>query len=149
MKLTIIFICLLFFIASFLIGNLINCLCFPKSQTIFLNIFTGIITIWGLLEALLVPMTFCNVSFHTLSQMYGCLLIVSCIGSFFFWKSLQETISNFFKNWKKHISWTTIIAIIIILLQLCYLYKYTYYEWGPVARIMGTAHGDFAAIQER
>lgn len=129
MKLSIIFICLIFFTASLLIGNLVNYLCFRKNQTIFLNIFTGIITIWGLLELILVPMTFCKASFHTLSFTYGGVLLIGCFISLLFWKNLSETLSDFLKNWKRYIAWTTIIAFIIIIFQLCYVYKYTYYEW--------------------
>ena len=121
-------ICFIFFTVSFLIGHLVNCLCFSKSHTIFLNIFTGIITIWGLLELLLVPMTLFNSTFHTLSFVYGALLVGGCLSAFLFQKRLLEVLSDFFKNWRHYIAWTTIIAIIIIVFQLCYLYKYTYYE---------------------
>ena len=121
-------ICSIFFTASFLIGHLVNCLCFSKNQTIFLNIFTGVITMWGLLELLLVPMTLLNVSFHTLSFAYGTLLAIGCLGSLLFWRKIQEIFLDFFKNRKHYIAWTTIIAVVIIIFQLCYLYKNTYYE---------------------
>ncbi len=129
MKLTIIMICFIFFIASFLIGHLITCLCFRKNQNIFLIVFTGIITIWGLLELILVPMKFLNIPFHILSFVYGSLLLIGCSCSFFFRKRLLQTVSDFSRSWKQYISWTTVIALIVILFQLCYTYKNTYYEW--------------------
>lgn len=129
MKWAIFLICFIFFMTSFLIGHFINCLCHLKDQTIFLNFFTGTITIWGLLELILVPMTFLNIPFHILSRTYGIFLIISCIASFFFFKKMKQCFFDFFKNWKSYISWTTIIAIFIILCQLYFIHHNTYYEW--------------------
>lgn len=129
MKWEIITICFIFFTASFLIGHFVNCLCRLKDQTIFLNLFTGTITIWGLLELILVPMTFSKIPFHTLSHTYGVLLIAGCIASFFFFKKMKQVFFDFSKNWKSYISWTILIAILIIFCQLYYIHHYTYYEW--------------------
>ncbi len=129
MKWEIISISFIFFIASFLIGHLVNCLCRLKDQNIFLNIFSGVITIWGLFELLLVPMTFLKLPFQTLSQVYGILLIIGCGVSFLFWRKMKGVLCDFLTNWKNYIAWTTIVAIIIILCQLYYVHHYTYYEW--------------------
>ena len=129
MKWEIVVICSVFFTASFLIGHFVNCLCHLNEQTVLLNFFTGTITIWGLLELLLVPMTFLGISFHVLSQTYGIFLIVGCAASFFFFSKLKELVLHSFKNWKNNVSWTILIAILIILCQLYFIHHNTYYEW--------------------
>lgn len=129
MKWIILIVCIIFFTASFLIGHLINCLCRLKDQTIFINIFSGVITIWGLLELILVPMTFFKVSFQTLSFIYALLLVICCLASFLFWGKMKDLISEFFRNWKAYFSWTFLIAAAIILFQLYFIHHNTYYEW--------------------
>lgn len=129
MKWTILLISSVFFIVAFLIGHLVNCLCRQKESTVILNIFTGTLTVWALLELLLVPITFLNISFQVLSFLYGFLLIAGCIASLFFRKRMLEIFSDSVKNWKSYISWTTMIAIIIIIFQLYYIHHYTYFEW--------------------
>lgn len=128
MKLEIITISCIFFTTAFLIGHLVNCLCFNKNQGVLLNIFTGILTIWGLLELLIVPMTFAKIPFSTLTLVYGIFLCTGCAASLFFWKRMGQIIYHALANWKKYISWTIIIAVFIILFQLYFVHHYTYHE---------------------
>lgn len=129
MKITILAISSLYLFAAFLIGHLVNSLCYRENQGILRNIFTGVFSAWAIQELLLVPMTFARVSFRTFAILYTVILAAACLASLLFHQRLRETLLQAFKSWKSKLSWPLLAAVLLIFLQLYFVHHHTYYEW--------------------
>lgn len=129
MKMGILAISSFYYIIAFLIGHLVNCLCYRENQGAFRNIFTGVFSVWAIQELLLIPMAFAGISFRRFAILYAAILFMACIASLFFHWRMREVLFEAVRGWKKNISWTLLAAVFLIILQLYFVHHYTYYEW--------------------